>query len=100
MKYITITSFVMLTCLCGSGYLYAVDQGMQNGQNKPKTGKPPQMAISVCTGKVAKSPCVFQGTRGSESGFCEDTPDKKFFACNPNRAVQGGNKRPTPIKPK
>ena len=51
----------------------------------PKTGKPPQNAILVCAGKATKSQCAFQGPRGDESGLCENTPDNKYFACNPSR---------------
>jgi len=91
---ITKITILLLCSFLGIANLAAAIPDMQNGQNKPKTGQPPEKAISVCSGKIAKSTCNFQGPRGAESGFCEYTPDKKYFACNPNRAAQGNNPPP------
>jgi hypothetical protein len=50
--------------------------------------KPPAEAISLCLNKANKSQCSFQGPQGLETGYCEYTPDQKYFACNPNRNGQ------------
>ncbi|MCW8833939.1 MAG: hypothetical protein OQK09_03845 [Colwellia sp.] len=58
--------------------------------NKPKAlpkhrdGKPPQQAIEICLTKGENSLCSFQGSNTLEQGACEFTPDKQYFACNPN----------------
>jgi len=56
-------------------------------QNPPEGpgGKPPQAAILACSDIAENMQCSFQGPRGLESGACEHTPDKQYFACNPNR---------------
>lgn len=52
-------------------------------EKKHKTGQPPESAVSICEGKTDGSQCSFSGHRGTESGTCMYTPDKKYFACNP-----------------
>ncbi len=58
--------------------------------NKPEEkmrqgGKPPQTAIDACVDQTAQTKCSFQGPKELEFGVCEDTPDKKYFACKPDR---------------
>ena len=60
----------------------------QPKQQNPAAGKPPQAAIDICLNKPAKTQCEFQSPKGLEAGFCEATPDKLFFACNPQRGKQ------------
>ena len=59
-------------------------------------GKPPSDAIEMCVGKSENSACTMNGPRGEEQGFCEHTPDKLYFACNPQRgpAKQSPNAMP------
>jgi len=56
-------------------------------QNPPvgPGGEPPQAAILACSDIAENTQCSFQGPRGLESGACEHTPDKQYFACNPSR---------------
>jgi len=56
----------------------------QSSENK-SGGKPPQTAILACSDIAENTQCSFQGPRGLESGYCEHTPDKQYFACNPSR---------------
>ena len=51
-------------------------------------GKPPQTAIDACLKKTAQTSCSFQGPKELEFGVCEDTPDKQYFACKPERKKQ------------
>ncbi|WP_019617010.1 hypothetical protein [Psychromonas ossibalaenae] len=51
----------------------------------PQTGKPPQTAIDACLQQTATAQCSFQGPKEIESGVCENTPDKQYFACKPDR---------------
>ena len=60
----------------------------QNPEQGPG-GKPPQTAILACSDIAESTQCSFQGPRGLESGSCEHTPDKQYFACKPAR----GNKQ-------
>ncbi len=46
-------------------------------------GVPPQEAQTICAGKNEKELCEVPRPDGMESGWCEWTPDKKYFACNP-----------------
>ena len=54
-------------------------------------GKPPQSAILACSDIAENTQCSFQGPRGMESGACEHTPDKQYFACNPSRENKHAN---------
>ncbi|WP_028864456.1 hypothetical protein [Psychromonas aquimarina] len=51
----------------------------------PQAGKPPQTAIDACLQQAPAAQCSFQGPKEIESGVCEDTPDKQYFACKPDR---------------
>lgn len=53
-------------------------------------GKPPADAIKKCHGKAEKTSCSMNGPHGEEKGFCEHTPDKLYFACNPQRGPARG----------
>ena len=68
---------------------FAIAEKPQATQNNlepaPRAGKPPQQAIEICVSKQENSSCRFQGPSTLESGVCEFTPDKQYFACNPNR---------------
>lgn len=60
---------------------------------KHHSGKPPQQAIESCFSKEENSSCSFQGPNFTvhailEKGFCEFTPDKQYFACNPTRKAK------------
>lgn len=51
---------------------------------------PPQEAIDACSGKAEGDACQCRGPRGEEeAGVCASTPDKKYFACRPERAPRG-----------
>ncbi|MDD5019768.1 MAG: hypothetical protein WC436_06675 [Candidatus Babeliales bacterium] len=51
---------------------------------------PPQEAIDACSGKAEGDACQCRGPRGEEeAGVCASTPDKKYFACRPERALRG-----------
>ncbi|MCP4410985.1 MAG: hypothetical protein GY808_00190 [Gammaproteobacteria bacterium] len=54
-------------------------------KNRPKAGKPPEEAITVCFNKAEKTQCEFSSHKGTEIGLCETTPDQQYFACNPKR---------------
>ena len=51
-------------------------------------GKPPADAIAMCLGKDERTACTMNGPQGEVQGFCEYTPDKLYFACNPQRGPQ------------
>ena len=52
--------------------------------------EPPPESKIACKGKLEGEKCSFVGPRGEESGSCEYTPDKVYFACRPDR----GDKKP------
>ncbi len=81
--------FNLYLVLIGSFITLAHGQAneLSRPNNQVQGGKPPQMAISICTGQSEKAQCQFQGPRGLESGFCENTPDQQYFACNPSRGM-------------
>lgn len=51
---------------------------------------PPDDAMQVCLNKPADTPCTFGRGDRADSGLCQYTDDKKYFACNPH----AGEKRP------
>jgi hypothetical protein len=60
--------------------------GEQRGNKGGPGGEhraPPQCAINACEGKAVGSACQITGPRGNETGTCDYTPDKKYFACKP-----------------
>ena len=62
-----------------------------NDKIKPenhKHGQPPQQAIDICLNQAVNSQCQVRGPSGPAQGFCEFTPDNKYFACNPQRSGQ------------
>ena len=83
----TFTSLITTTVL--TAFLFvsiAFAGGLESStEKKRKTGQPPESAILICEGKADGSQCSFSGQRGTESGTCMYTPDKKYFACNPGR---------------
>lgn len=47
--------------------------------------KPPEEAITTCEGKSNGESCSMTTPRGDTvEGICSNTPDNKYFACNPN----------------
>jgi len=47
-------------------------------------GKPPQEAIEACANEDAGTSCTVETPRGDVlEGTCQNTPDKKYFACVP-----------------
>ena len=79
-------------CL-GSGAYAADDQPVppappegsaleQSGQHDLQAT--PQTAQDACSGKTEGDVCQAHGPQGIESGKCEYTPDKKYFACKPD----------------
>jgi hypothetical protein len=55
-------------------------QGRENGLSRT----PPDSAISACSGKSEGTACEVTGPNGTKKGVCAYTPDKKYYACNPN----------------
>ena len=99
-----ILPFTLFSGLILSGLLQAAATApAKNEQQQPPTpppqtserperkagGKPPADAIKMCQGKAEKTKCSMNGPRGEEKGFCEHTPDKLYFACNPQRGPAG-----------
>ncbi len=72
----------------------------QSPMSKPRGGKPPQEAINICLSKSENSSCSFQGPKTAENGFCEFTPDKQYFACNPTRNQRKKPRQAQPTIPK
>ncbi len=62
-----------------------IAQQPDDTKNRPKAGKPPEEAITVCLNKAEKTQCEFSSPKGTEIGLCETTPDQQYFACNPKR---------------
>jgi len=54
-------------------------------QAPPERRAPPEFAVAACSGKKDGDTCQFQGPVGKENGTCRYTPDKKYFACKPER---------------
>ena len=67
----------------------------QNGQGpRGGSGQPPKEAIEACVGEDEGTTCSVETPRGDTlEGTCQDTPDKKAFACVPNNHKEG-NDRP------
>ena len=84
-KKILIASCLFATTIVVS---YAQPGGGQErgGQN----GEPPKEAIEVCVGQESGFECTINTPRGSLTGTCMNTPDKKYFVCMPEG---GPNKR-------
>ncbi len=51
---------------------------------------PPEESQTACTGKAENSPCSFIGPQGEANGTCAYTPDRKYFACRPERGNAPG----------
>ena len=68
-------------------------QDEQKGQSGPVMGEqgsgssrvPPQAAIDACIGKPEGTTCEVSTPEGSKVGDCAYTPDKKYFACRPEK---------------
>ncbi len=84
--------FILILCFVTAGH--AADEQAMPGQ-PPERGAPgqssqremkapPQAAQDACSGKTEGSVCSVVGSTGTESGVCEYTPDKKYFACRPD----------------
>ena len=79
------------------GVLYAQDsmdqsdrpsqrgQEDQGGERNGSPRVPPQSAIDACVGKSEGTACEVSTPEGGKAGDCAYTPDKKYFACRPNR---------------
>ncbi len=51
---------------------------------------PPASAISACEGQEEGASCTVEGRNGKEvAGQCTTSPDKKYFACKPERRGRG-----------
>ncbi len=96
MKQITITLVITtITTLISLGAISIQAAGINTSKpvadqpedtnNRHKTGKPPEEAITVCLNKAEKTQCEFSSHKGTEIGLCETTPDQQYFACNPKR---------------
>lgn len=66
----------------GQGRMGMMDGQGGNGQRHHRM--PPQAAIDACSGKSENAACTFTGRRGTKSGTCVYTPDKKYFVCRPS----------------
>lgn len=79
---------LILFLLAGIGYAQGHmgrdDMPSHGQQNNGLSRVPPQVAIDVCTGKSEGTSCEFTDPRGSKTGTCVYTPDKKYYACRPN----------------
>ena len=53
---------------------------------------PPRESRAACEGKPENSPCSFISPKGQERGTCVYTPDRKYFACRPERGDRPGEK--------
>ena len=67
--------------------LVTISYAQQGGG--PGNGQPPKEAIEICVGQDEGSECTMNTPKGSLSGTCMNTPDKKYFVCMP----EGGPKR-------
>ncbi|CAA6812262.1 MAG: Unknown protein [uncultured Sulfurovum sp.] len=48
-------------------------------------GQPPPEAIEACVNEEVGTECTVETRRGDTlEGTCQNTPDKKYFACVPN----------------
>jgi len=56
---------------------------------------PPQSAIDACAGKTEGTACEVSTPEGTKAGDCAYTPDKKYFACRPER---GSSDRRGPVE--
>ena len=54
---------------------------------------PPEESRAACTGKAENSPCSFISPKGKETGTCAYTPDRRYFACRPERGDRQGQKQ-------
>lgn len=53
-------------------------------------GQPPQEAIDACEGEDTGAACSVETPRGDTlEGTCQNTPDKKYFVCMPERGPRG-----------
>ena len=91
---------VLLLLMAGSVYAQnAMDQDKRppqdNQENQVGQGRapqehgasrvPPQVAIDACAGKSDGTSCEVSTPDGNKVGDCAYTPDKKYFACRPQK---------------
>lgn len=61
------------------------NQNSRGGAQK-EMREPPKEAISICEDKSAGDSCSVTTPRGDTlDGICKNTPDKKYFACVPDK---------------
>lgn len=75
---------IIALCVVGTVFSFA------NQGQRPAGGTPPAEAISACKGLETGTSCEVQTPRGDTvKGTCENTPDKKYFACKPEHGPRG-----------
>ena len=99
---------ILLFFVFFAGMVYAqssTDQGSSQNDRQGRGGSamgaersgqsrvPPQSAIDNCVGKSEGTACEVSTPEGTKTGDCAYTPDKKYFACRPQRGSsdRGGN---------
>lgn len=65
--------------------IIAITASFAQETKPPRKGTPPQEAITVCQNEIEGAECSIDTPRGDTlTGTCQNTPDKKYFACKPN----------------
>lgn len=68
---------------------FAQDNRPPRGGN----GQPPAEAITACEGEDENTTCSVETPRGDTlTGTCQNTPDKKYFACMPKDHKERGSR--------
>ncbi len=89
LTHISVRCLFVLFSLFMATELFAAEQSPQRPSRKP-----PEQAIAVCQGQTEKASCEFHSHKGLESGVCEYTPDKKWYACKPTRPEEEPKRKP------
>jgi len=64
--------------------IFALTASFAQDGKPPRGGKPPQEAITACENEDVGTECTVETPRGDVlEGTCQNTPDKKYFACAP-----------------
>ncbi|WDE05657.1 YHYH protein [Thalassomonas viridans] len=83
--------FNLLTAGCLLALTHLAQAFVPEPPPKPRGpgGQPPQQAIAICQDQAEFSQCQMSRGDRTETGYCEYTPDRKYFACNPNSRGPG-----------
>lgn len=78
--------FLAIVCIIGATMSFAHEGTCPKKEDHKHNCKPPKEAIELCVGKTIDTGCQITSRHGDLlNGVCRYTPDKKYFACVPER---------------